>query len=55
MTWVKWKLVSVSLEIVLISTQDSCTVCTKHAIGPKIVLGTTDVTPSKRRLSGSSV
>jgi hypothetical protein len=34
---VKWKLASVSLEIVLISMQDRCTVCAKHAIGPKIV------------------
>jgi hypothetical protein len=27
-TWVKWRLVSVHLETVLISTQDTCTVCT---------------------------
>jgi hypothetical protein len=27
MTWVKWKLVLVHLEIVLISTEDRCTVC----------------------------
>jgi hypothetical protein len=26
-TWVKWKLVSVCLEIVLISAQDRCPVC----------------------------
>ena len=30
MTWVKRKLVLVHLEIVLISKQDRCTVCTKH-------------------------
>jgi hypothetical protein len=27
-TWVKWRLVSVHLETVLISTQDTCMVCT---------------------------
>ena len=32
-TWVKWGLVSVHLEIVLISTQDSCTVCGERTIG----------------------
>jgi hypothetical protein len=37
---------SVSLEIVLISMQDRCTVCTKHAIGSKIILGTPNLTPS---------
>ena len=30
MTWLKWKLVSVCLEIVLILTQDRCTVCVEH-------------------------
>ena len=29
----KWKLVSVRFDIVLISTQDRCTVCTDHTIG----------------------
>ena len=29
----KWKLVSVYLEIVLILTQDRCTVCAEHLIG----------------------
>jgi hypothetical protein len=33
--WVKWKLASVRLEIVLISTLDSCTVLDEHAIGSK--------------------
>jgi hypothetical protein len=36
---VKWKLVSVSLEIVLILTQDRCSVCTERARGSKIILG----------------
>jgi hypothetical protein len=38
-TWVKWKLVSVRLEIALISTQDKYTVCAEHAIDLEIVLG----------------
>ena len=33
----RWKLVSVCLEIVLILTQDSCTVCVERAIGSEIV------------------
>ena len=41
-----WKLVLVHLEIVLISTQDRCTVCAKHTIGKDIVLGATDGTPT---------
>jgi hypothetical protein len=37
--WFKWKLVSVSFEIVIISIQDRCTVCAEHAIGSEIILG----------------
>ena len=33
MTMLKWKLVSVRLEIVLILTQDRCIVCVEHTIG----------------------
>ena len=33
----KWKLVSVRLEIVLISKQDRFTVCAEHAIGSESV------------------
>ena len=33
MTLVLWKLVSVRLEIVLVSVQDRCTVCAKRTIG----------------------
>ena len=39
MMWVKWKLVSVCFEVVLISTQDRCTRCAKHAIVSKVLLG----------------
>jgi len=33
MTMLKWKLVSVLLEIVLILLQDRCMVCVEHTIG----------------------
>jgi hypothetical protein len=36
--YVKWKLVSVCLEIVLVLAQDRCTVCAKHTIGLEIIL-----------------
>ena len=32
-----WNLVSIRLEIVLVSVQDSCTVCAKRTIGLDIV------------------
>ena len=35
--WLKWKLISVLEEIVLILTQDRCTVCVERIIGSKIV------------------
>ena len=38
----KWKLVSVHLEIVLVSAQDRCTVCEKRTIGSKIILDAPD-------------
>jgi hypothetical protein len=45
MTTLKWKLISVRLEIVLILTQDGCTVCTKCTIDLEIVLDAPDGTP----------
>jgi hypothetical protein len=39
-TWVLWNLVSIHLEIVLVSVQDRCTVCAKHTLGSKIILDT---------------
>jgi hypothetical protein len=53
-TWVKWKLVSIHLETVLILTQDMYRVCTECAIGSEIILGTPDGTPRCRGFSGSS-
>ena len=38
MTRLKWKLVSVCLEIVLILTQDRSSVCVDRTIGSEIVL-----------------
>jgi len=45
MTMIKWKLVSVLLEIVLILTQDRCMVCVEHTIGLEIILDAPDGTP----------
>ena len=45
MTWVKWNLVSVHFEVVLISTQDRCTRCAERAIVSEVMLGAPDGTP----------
>jgi hypothetical protein len=37
-TWVMWNHVSVHLETLLVSVQDTYTVCAKHTIGIEIVL-----------------
>ena len=42
MTRLKWKHVSVCLEIVLILTQDRCGVCAKRTIGSEIILDAPD-------------
>ena len=39
---VKWNLVLVHLETVLVSMQDRCTVCAELTIGLEIVLDTPD-------------
>jgi hypothetical protein len=44
-TWVVWNLILVHLEIVLVSVQDRCTVCTEDTIGIEIVLDALDGTP----------
>jgi hypothetical protein len=41
----KWKVVSVRLEIVLILTQDRCTVCAERSIGLEIVMDAPIGTP----------
>jgi hypothetical protein len=53
--WVKWKLISVSFEIVIISTQDRCMVCVGHAIDLVIILGAPDGTPKQCGSSGRSL
>ena len=45
MTMLKWKLVSVLLEIVLILTQDRCMVCVEHTMGLEIILDAPDGAP----------
>jgi hypothetical protein len=44
-TWVKCKLVSVWLEIVLVLALDGCTVCVECTTGMEVILGTPDGTP----------
>jgi hypothetical protein len=46
MTRLKWKLVLIQLETMLVSVQDRCTVCAKHTIGSEIILDTLDATPN---------
>jgi hypothetical protein len=41
----KWKLVSVLSEVVLIFTQHRCSVCAKCTISSKIILDALDGTP----------
>jgi hypothetical protein len=43
--YVKWKLVFVRLEIVLVSVQDRFTVCGECTSGMETILGTPDRTP----------
>jgi hypothetical protein len=43
-TRLKWKLISLHLEIELILTQDRCTVCAEQTIGSKIILDAPDGT-----------
>ena len=46
MTRLKWKLVSVLSDIVLIWTQDRSTVCIERTIGSEIILDVPDGTPT---------
>jgi hypothetical protein len=39
-----WNLISVHLEIVLVSVQDRCTVCTEHTPGLEIIFDVYDGT-----------
>jgi hypothetical protein len=43
--WVMWNLVSVHLEIVLVSVQYRCTVCTERTVGSEMILHAPDGTP----------
>ena len=42
--YVKWNLVSVHLEVVLVSAQDMCMVCAECTIGSEIILDAPDGT-----------
>jgi hypothetical protein len=58
--WLKWKLISVGLEIVLLLTQHRCTVCTEVTIGMEIMhlmelLGDVGHAESRFGLFGDSV
>jgi hypothetical protein len=44
-TRLKWKLVSVRLETVLVSVQEWCMVCTQYTIALEIVLDAPDASP----------
>jgi len=44
-TRVKWKLVSVLSEIVLILMEDRCIVCVERTIGSEIIFDAPDGTP----------
>ena len=44
-TRLKWKLLLVRLEIVLILTQDRCVVCAEPTIGSEIILEAPNGTP----------
>jgi hypothetical protein len=44
-TRLKWKLVSVCLDIMVIFIQDRCTVCAKHTVGSEIILDIANGTP----------
>jgi hypothetical protein len=39
------EVILVHLEIVLVSLQDRCSVCTKHTVGSEIILDAPDSTP----------
>ena len=44
-TRLKWKLVTVRLEVVLILTHDRCTVCVERTLGSDVILDPLDGTP----------
>ena len=50
----KWKLLSIYLEIVLILTQDRCAVWVERTIGSEIILDAPDGTPRRRGSGGMS-
>jgi hypothetical protein len=53
-TWVMWNLVSVHLEMLLVSVQDRCTVCAKRTIGSEIILDAPNGTHRRCTVCGES-
>jgi hypothetical protein len=49
-TWVKWNLIVVRVETMLVSVQDRCMVCTKRIIGSENILDAPDGTSRLQRL-----
>jgi hypothetical protein len=45
--WVKWNLVLICSETVLVSVKYRCIVCAEHTIGLEIVLDAPDDTPRR--------
>jgi hypothetical protein len=43
--WVKWNIISIRLETVLVSVQYRCTVCAERTTDSEIVLDALDGTP----------
>jgi hypothetical protein len=43
--WVIWNLISVRLDMVFVSLQDRCVVCTKRITGSEIILDALDGPP----------
>ena len=52
--WVMLNLISIGLDMVLVSVQDRCTVCAERTIESEIILDTQDGTTRWRGSSGSS-
>ena len=52
--WVMSNLISIRLDTVFVSMQDSCTDCAKHTIASEIILDAPDGTPRRRGSSGNS-
>jgi hypothetical protein len=55
MTWVMWNVILVYFKIVLVSTQDRCTIFSKRTIGLEILLGAPSGTVTRLKWKLDSV